>query len=246
MGEEKPMNPRQAQILKLIVDEYIRTAEPVSSKQLCDRFSLPCSSATVRNDMAVLEELGLIAQPHTSAGRVPTETAYRFYIQQGQAQKPARGGPKSVRINITVKRAPRAPTAEERLAQVGQAVVQASGEAVMLATNRPWSTTLGLANLLRKPEFQSGAAILSLAESLERFDAAFKDMLGSATDEVTVLLGNENPLGDELASVVVKSELGQGIEGVLGIVGPLRMDYNRNIALLSQAKKVLEQPLSLV
>ena len=233
------MNTRQAQILKLIVDEYIRSAEPVSSKQLCEYYKLPFSSATVRNDMAVLEDLGLIAQPHTSAGRVPTEKAYRFYIQQGQPAKVNKG----VSIKITLRRIPRAPTPEERLAQVGQAVVQASGEAVMLATNRPWSTTLGLANLLRKPEFQSGTAILVLAESLERFDAAFKDLLGTATDEVTVLLGNENPLGDELASVVVKSTLGNGSEGVLGIVGPLRMDYNRNIALLTQAKKVLEQPL---
>jgi heat-inducible transcriptional repressor len=113
----------------------------------------------------------------------------------------------------------------------------------MLATNRPWSTTLGLANLLRKPEFRSEAAILTLAESLERFDAAFKDMLQSATDDVTVLLGDDNPLGNDLASVVVKSELGNGIEGVLGIVGPLRMDYHRNIALATQAKKALEQPL---
>ena len=237
------MNTRQAQILKLIIDEYIRTAEPVSSKQLCDRFNLACSSATVRNDMAVLEAEGLIAQPHTSAGRVPTEKAYRFYIKQGQEQRGLQKPGKTVRINITLRRAPRVPTPEERLSQVGHAVVQASGEAVMLATNRPWSTTLGLANLLRKPEFQSGTAILTLAESLERFDAAFKDMLGSATDEVTVLLGNENPLGDELASVVVKSSLGQGVEGVLGIVGPIRMDYNRNIALLTQAKKALEQPL---
>lgn len=237
------MNTRQAQILKLIIDEYVRTAEPVSSKQLCDQYGLACSSATVRNDMAVLEELGLIAQPHTSAGRVPTEKAYRFYIKQGQAQRLEQRPTKSVRINITIKRAPRAPTAEERLAQVGHAVVQASGEAVMLATNRPWSTTLGLANLLRKPEFQSGTAILTLAESLERFDAAFKDMLGSATDEVAVLLGDENPLGNDLASVVVRSELGNGVVGALGIVGPIRMDYNRNIALLTQAKKVLEQPL---
>lgn len=237
------MNDRQVQILKLIIDEYVRTAEPVSSKQLCEQYSLACSSATVRNDMAVLEELGLIAQPHTSAGRVPTEKAYRFYIKQGQDKQATQKTAKTINIKVTVRRAPRAPTPEERLAQVGHAVVQASGEAVMLATNRPWSTTIGLANLLRKPEFQSGTAILSLAESLERFDAAFKDMLGSATDEVTVLLGNDNPLGNDLASVVVKSTLGNGVEGVLGIVGPLRMDYNRNIALLTQAKKVLEQPL---
>ncbi len=232
------MNSRQGQILKLIIDEYIRTAEPVSSKQLCDRYHLACSSATVRNDMMLLEDLGLITQPHTSSGRVPTESAYRSYIDQGKQRSPKR-----VSIKITVRTVPRLPTPEERLAQMGQAVAQASGEAVMLATNRPWSTTLGLANLLRKPEFQSGAAILTLAESLERFDAAFRDLLGSVTEEVTVLLGSDNPLGNDLASVVVKSMLGNGVEGVLGIVGPLRMDYNRNIALLTQAKKVLEQPL---
>lgn len=237
------MNARQAQILRLIVDEYIGTAEPVSSKQLCIRFGLSCSSATVRNDMAVLEELGLIAQPHTSAGRVPTEKAYRLYIQQSQATGGLHTPGKTVRIKIMFRHVPQPLTPEERLSQVGHALAEASGEAVMLATNRPWSTTLGLANLLRKPEFQSGAAILTLAESLERFDAAFKDMLGSATDEVAVLLGNENPLGDELASVVVKSSFADGVEGVVGIVGPLRMDYNRNIALLTQAKKLLEQPL---
>ena len=233
------LNQRQAQILRFIVDEYVRTAEPVSSKQLCERYRLPFSSATVRNDMAVLEELGLIEQPHTSAGRIPTEKGYRFYIQHKEDEPKRR----QVRVEITIGRVTRQPTAEERLQHVGLALAEASGEAVMLATTRPWSTTVGLANLLRKPEFQSGEAILNLAESLERFDAAHRELLTSASDEVTVLLGEDNPLGQNLSSIVVKSVLDKNTEGVMGIVGPLRMDYKRNIALLSQAKKALEQPL---
>ncbi len=233
------MNPRQALILKLIVDEYIRTAEPVSSKQLSEGFSLGCSSATVRNDMAVLEELGFIEQPHTSAGRVPTEKAYRQYIKDSQGQRPAT----KVRVQITLHRQPRRLSPEERMLQVGHALVGAADEAVMLATSRPWSHTLGLANLLRKPEFGTPGAILLLAESLERFDAAYHNLLSSASNDVTVLLGRDNPFGNNLASVVVKSDLGDKVEGVLGIVGPLRMNYNHNIALLTQAKKMLEQPL---
>ncbi len=236
------MNPRQAQVLRLIVDEYVRTAEPVSSKQLCERYRLPCSSATVRNDMAVLEELQLIEQPHTSAGRVPTEKGYRFYLQH-KDDAPKR---QQIRVQITVKRIPRVPSAEERLQQVGHALAEASGEAVMLATTRPWSTTVGLANLLRKPEFQSGEAILNLAESLERFDAAHRDLLKSASGEITVLLGQDNPLGHNLSSIVVKSVLDKNTEGVMGIIGPLRMDYRKNMALLAQAKKALEQPQPLL
>ena len=95
------LNERQAQVLRYIIDEYVRTAEPVSSKGLCDRYALDCSSATVRNDMSALEAEGLITQPHTSAGRVPTELGYRYYI----ANTIASDQPRTVNINITIKAA---------------------------------------------------------------------------------------------------------------------------------------------
>lgn len=233
------MNDRQGQILKHIVDEYVRTAEPVSSKQLCDRFGLTCSSATVRNDMAVLEEEGFIMQPHTSSGRVPTEAAYRYYIQhflKGQS-------PRTVKINITLQNAPRPPTPEERMKDIGQALARSSGDAVMVATNRPWSATVGISNLLRKPDFRSEESILRLAESLEKFDAALKNLLNTAHDDVQVVLGEENPFGSNLASVVVRHRLPEGMHGVMSIIGPMRMDYARNIALLNRAKQMIEQPL---
>lgn len=230
------VNERQTHILRLVINEYVRTAEPVSSKQLCERYRLPCSSATVRNDMAVLEELGYIAQPHTSAGRVPTEKAYRYYIKEQQVPK------QPLRVHITIRRAqPRQMTAEERLHHIGTALAQAADEAVMLATSRPWSTTVGVAHLLRKPEFGSQEAIRDLASTLERFDAAYQDLLQNAPDDVTVLLGDESPFGEGISSIVVRLKLPNNVRGVMGLVGPLRMDYIKNMALINKAKRMLEQ-----
>ena len=72
------INSRQTEILKLIVEEYIKTARPVGSKSICE--TLNCSSATVRNEMSYLEEVGLLEKTHTSSGRVPSEKGYRYYV----------------------------------------------------------------------------------------------------------------------------------------------------------------------
>ncbi|MFX0539313.1 heat-inducible transcriptional repressor HrcA [Ornithinimicrobium sp. Y1847] len=79
---------RRLQVLRAIVQDYVRTSEPVGSKSLLDRHQLGVSAATVRNDMAVLEEEGLISAPHTSAGRVPTDAGYRLFVDRLSAVKP--------------------------------------------------------------------------------------------------------------------------------------------------------------
>ncbi len=71
---------RQKDLLKIIVEEYIKTVKPVGSKSLCDE--LDCSSATIRNDMAELENLGYLEKTHTSSGRIPSEKGYRFYVDE--------------------------------------------------------------------------------------------------------------------------------------------------------------------
>lgn len=79
---------RKLEVLRAIVEDYITTNEPVGSKSLVDRHNLGVSSATIRNDMAALEEEGLIAQPHTSAGRVPTDAGYRLFVDRLTEIKP--------------------------------------------------------------------------------------------------------------------------------------------------------------
>ena len=76
------LTSRQKKILSLIIHEYIRSAEPVGSRYLVERFGLDFSPATLRNEMAALTESGYLRQPHTSAGRVPTEEGYRFFVGQ--------------------------------------------------------------------------------------------------------------------------------------------------------------------
>src|SRR5690625_1852012 len=73
---------RQIEVLRAIVHAYVHTREPVGSQSIATRHHLGVSPATIRNDMAALEEAGLIAQPHTSAGRIPTDAGYRFFVDQ--------------------------------------------------------------------------------------------------------------------------------------------------------------------
>src|SRR5690606_24216560 len=82
------LDDRKLEVLRAIVEDYVSTQEPVGSKALVDRHQLGVSPATVRNDMAALEEEGLIAQPHTSAGRVPTDKGYRLFVDRLSTVKP--------------------------------------------------------------------------------------------------------------------------------------------------------------
>ncbi len=83
-----PYEDRRLEVLRAIVEDYVSTNEPVGSKSLADRHQLGVSPATIRNDMAVLEEEGYIAQPHTSAGRIPTDKGYRLFVDRLATIKP--------------------------------------------------------------------------------------------------------------------------------------------------------------
>src|ERR1700753_1368245 len=82
------LDERKLAVLRAIVEDYVETQEPVGSKALVERHQLGVSPATVRNDMAVLEEEGYIRQPHTSAGRVPTDAGYRLFVDRLSRVKP--------------------------------------------------------------------------------------------------------------------------------------------------------------
>ncbi len=82
------LDERKLTVLRAIVEDYVSTTEPVGSKSLVDRHHFDVSPATIRNDMAVLEEQGFIAQPHTSAGRIPTDKGYRLFVDRLSSVKP--------------------------------------------------------------------------------------------------------------------------------------------------------------
>ena len=83
------LSERQGQLLKIIVEDYIKTARPVSSKSICDIMN--CSSATIRSEMSSLEELGLLEKTHISSGRIPSEKGYRYYVDHIMVPKELTG-----------------------------------------------------------------------------------------------------------------------------------------------------------
>jgi len=80
MVERAELGPRKSAVLHAIVEEYVRSGEPVGSETIAERAGIGVSSATIRNEMAALEELGYLTHPHTSAGRIPTDIGYRHYV----------------------------------------------------------------------------------------------------------------------------------------------------------------------
>ena len=85
------LKPRQEQVLRLVVEEYIASASPVGSRHLTERYPLGAAASTVRNDLAELEDVGMLAHPHTSAGRVPTDAGYRHYVDALMSERGAHG-----------------------------------------------------------------------------------------------------------------------------------------------------------
>src|SRR5438309_11396116 len=96
MAEARDIGERKAAVLRAVVEEYVRTGEPVGSETIAERFGLGVSPATIRNELAALEELGFLSHPHTSAGRIPTDLGYRRFVDS----LPARG-----RLRDTQRRA---------------------------------------------------------------------------------------------------------------------------------------------
>jgi heat-inducible transcriptional repressor len=98
LPDPNPLDPREESVLKTLIEAYLEAGEPVGSRLLAKRFPEPLSSATIRNVLADLEEGLLVSQPHTSAGRVPTERAYRYYIDRWMRGRAAGSAPSDPRL----------------------------------------------------------------------------------------------------------------------------------------------------
>src|SRR3989338_8850409 len=227
------METRSETILNLIIEEYIKTAEPVGSKALSDL--LGCSSATVRNEMSALESEGFLAQPHTSSGRVPTEKAYVHYLRGLSNAK----RPPATEAN-TMRSAMRSSSDERaRLKTLGRALAELSGETIFMAHGTDWSSYIGIANLFAKPDFAELAALQSLSAVLDHLDEIIGTMFGHITEEPAVMIGHANPFDRQMSVILVRYPTAHAQQGLIGILGPMRMDYRRNLAVMETAQETL-------
>ena len=237
---------RQKQILFAIIEEYAEVAAPVGSVTLAKLFDV--SSATVRAEMAKLEEAGLIAQPHTSAGRIPTDAGYRFYVNSLTEQtenakfEPTRmlgsGAPNrnihalEVRINSQEKVDYAIRSAVDMLAELtGNLGLGTIGDQLYLS---------GISKLFAQPEFMDNSRIQGVAQLLDNLEPWLRE--ARPGEPLNIFIGSENPIGKTsgVSLIISKFRSPYSDNSYIGVLGPTRQNYVETMSLVRNAGNILE------
>jgi heat-inducible transcriptional repressor len=225
-GTGPTLGARKAQVLRAIVHDYIRTGEPVGSGAVASRPGIDVSPATVRSEMSALEELGFLTQPHTSAGRVPTDLAYRFYVDH-LPRPPGLSPPQRVEIDGFFQEAP--PEVEELARRTAVLLSRVTRYGAIAEPPHAHHVFIGgVANIARDEAFERRETLTRLFEVLEQEEALLR-MLRAMSSEagVVVRIGRENPIRAlrEASLVVAPYRVGGEPAGTVAVLGPTRMAY---------------------
>ncbi len=229
------ISERKKFLLETIIKEYIKTATPVSSGIIVEKYKLDISPATVRNEMMELEDEGYIYQPHTSSGRIPTEAAYELLLDDAKHKKKK----KELKESETKLLEELFKREASAFRQTAKAIAELSSGAVFWAFHKNDLYYTGLSNLFSQPEFKQTDVVCDVSGVIDRLEEIIDDIFEDLSVGEQVLIGSKNPFGNFLSAVLVKYK-DNNQSGLFGILGPLRMDYGRNLALVEFIKKKFE------
>lgn len=230
---------RQKSILEKVIEEYINSAYPVSSQSLEKKYNFGVCPATIRNDMQNLTESGFLVQPHTSAGRVPSDKGYRFFVNNL-----FKDGISDLENIFEI---------EEMLGEEKRDFFKLANHlSKFLATTSSNLATIhvfdkdffwkeGWEDLLKEPEFEKRDFISGFTELLNSFEEDIKNI--DLDSEIRVYIGKENPFtkGKDFSIVMTKCYFPDKKEGIVSLLGPKRMRYKKNISLVNSIVKILEE-----
>ncbi|MBP9822328.1 MAG: hypothetical protein KBC81_02725 [Candidatus Pacebacteria bacterium] len=247
------ISKRQNTVLDFIIREYVKSAKPIPSALVCKKSKLKVSPATIRNEMNDLEENGYLEQKHTSGGRVPTDKAYRYYVNQ-LLSHPALLEVKTENKNDISRALSKAGTDSRAINKaIARVLSEQSGNLVItgIASEAEFFKQ-GLVSLFKHPEFQEVDSLFQLTSFFEGFDLMFQlierefmRILGAPSGiPIQILIGHENPFKQIKGETIMctKYLLPGDVIGSLTLIGPKRMDYEKNLALIKfttdQLKKI--------
>jgi heat-inducible transcriptional repressor len=231
------MTERQKQILSAIIEQYAEVAVPDGSSLLAKVFNV--SSATIRAEMAELERLGFIRQPHTSAGRIPTDRGYRFYVNNLTSEATA---PET--------RAERALTARVQHGGLPERTIRNAVDTLVELTHNLGLATIGhqlyisgLSNLFGQPEFIGGQQVQQVARLLDNLEPWLRE--AAPNEPLSVYIGSENPIGRAAGVSLIISRFRSPFSdhSYIGTLGPTRQSYKDVMALVAHTGKTLEEVL---
>lgn len=237
---------RQKDILCQIIEEYAETASPVGSVTMAKLFGV--SPATVRAEMARLEALGLIAQPHTSAGRVPTDAGYRYYVNSlengGSEREESENRRKSFErgthaIEVRVSSQSQADAAIRRAVD---SLVELTGN-LGLATIGGQLYLSGISQLFTQPEFMDTRRVQAVAKLLDNLEPWLRE--AAPGEPLNIFIGQENPIGknSEVSLIISKFRSPFSDRSYIGVLGPTRQNYSRVMSLVRYTGNMLEEIL---
>jgi heat-inducible transcriptional repressor len=230
------MTERQSLILRAVVEQYAEVASPVGSSLLAKVFGV--SSATIRAEMAELEKLGFIMQPHTSAGRIPTDKGYRFYVNT------VSDSPETA----LERRAERALTARVEGGGLPERTIRNTVDTLVDLTHNLGLATIGnqlymsgLSNLFGQPEFSTGNQAREVARLLDNLEPWLHE--AAPNKPLSVYIGSENPIGRNSGCSLIISRFRSPYSdhSYIGVLGPTRQSYRGTMGLVQRAGEALEE-----
>ncbi|MFA5124706.1 MAG: hypothetical protein WC473_02680 [Patescibacteria group bacterium] len=228
------MEARQEQLLKAIVDEYVKTAQPVGSSHLVEKYFPDLSPATIRNELAELESQGLIYQPHTSAGRIPTILGYQYYINYFviDSHISAKDRQELSGLNLTKN--------HESIKTLAKQLAGLSEQTIIIAFSANDLYYTGLSHLFRQPEFTNLSLVCTMSDIIDNLDRVINWYFPQADEMPQILIGDTCPFGRDASAIIALAEL-SGQPLVISVLGPLRMDYKRNLGLIKHAQELINK-----
>lgn len=231
---------RQKEILSQIIEEYAETAAPVGSMTMAKLFGV--SPATIRAEMARLESLGLVAQPHTSAGRVPTDAGYRFYVNNLENRETALESALERGAHVLDVRVSSQSRADAAIRGAVDSLVELTGN-LGLATIGGQLYLSGISRLFTQPEFLDTRRVQSVAKLLDNLEPWLRE--AAPGEPLNIFIGQENPIGrnSEVSLIISKFRSPFSDKSYIGVLGPTRQNYSRVTALVRHAGNMLEEIL---
>ncbi|HNV23408.1 MAG TPA: hypothetical protein PLH56_03490 [Candidatus Omnitrophota bacterium] len=233
---------RKGLILTLAIGQYIKTMDPVSSKFLVEECGLDFSSATIRNVLAELEEEGFLTHPHTSAGRIPTQKGYRFYVDHCLTELKLLEEEKKRIKSEYDKEKLELETLLEKTSRVLSDVTHYTS----LVSVDGWGNKLfyqGTSFIAGYPDYQDLNKIKNILSALDEKERLLKIINRELVQRIEIFIGKELPC-EEINScslVVSQYHTKHGNSGRIAVLGPTRMDYQRVVSALDYFSDLLEE-----
>ena len=235
------MTKRQEEIFKIILEEYVQTAQAVSSEYLSDKLEPKVSSATIRAEMVELARQGYLWQEHTSAGRTPTLKGFRYFVSN---LLPEAGMPVGLEKKKLEKINPKNFSQLALVKELVKEIACLSGELGILKFDDNAFYYTGFARLFCQPEFQDALILQEFSQIVDHLDATMLDLFDSIGEETKILMGEKNFFSGSCSAILARCNLpGSEDYGLIGILGPIRMNYNRNLALIESVKEIINEEL---